>query len=104
MWKAASTLALCATALALLAASAPSLDVAGLAASAFVLALFWQQSGWLAHDFCHHQVFANRRLNDGAAYFLGNVCQGFSVGWWKAKHNQVQRREERGQGGAGGLG
>ena len=28
---------------------------AGFVASAFLLGLFWQQCGWLAHDFCHNQ-------------------------------------------------
>ncbi|KAJ3115603.1 hypothetical protein HDU96_000360 [Phlyctochytrium bullatum] len=54
--------------------------------SACVLALFWQQCGWLAHDFLHHQVFTNRAINDGFGYLVGNVAQGFSVAWWKDKH------------------
>mmetsp|Transcript_10084 Transcript_10084/g.14233 ORF Transcript_10084/g.14233 Transcript_10084/m.14233 type:complete len:371 (+) Transcript_10084:90-1202(+) len=54
---------------------------------AFLLALFWQQCGWLSHDFLHHQVFKNRTYGDYAGVFWGNVCQGFSVGWWKNKHN-----------------
>jgi hypothetical protein len=33
------------------------------------------------------QVFANRALNDAVGYFFGNVMQGFSVAWWKNKHN-----------------
>ena len=71
--KAASTLALAATAVAILAACGGAW--AGLLASAALLALFWQQTGWLAHDFLHHQVFADRRLNNAAGYVLGNVCQ-----------------------------
>lgn len=71
--KAASTLALAATAVASLAACGGAW--AGLLASAALLALFWQQTGWLAHDFLHHQVFAARRLNNAAGYALGNVCQ-----------------------------
>lgn len=54
---------------------------------AFLLALFWQQCGWLAHDFLHHQVFKNRDLGDMGGIFWGNVAQGFSTGWWKNKHN-----------------
>jgi fatty acid desaturase len=54
---------------------------------AFFLALFWQQCGWLSHDFLHHQVFQDRKWNNFMGYFLGNICQGFSVSWWKAKHN-----------------
>jgi acyl-lipid Delta6-acetylenase / acyl-lipid (9-3)-desaturase len=55
--------------------------------SAVILGVFWQQSGWLAHDFCHHQVFENRIWNDATSYLLGNISQGFSVDWWKTKHN-----------------
>jgi acyl-lipid Delta6-acetylenase / acyl-lipid (9-3)-desaturase len=54
---------------------------------AFLLALFWQQCGWLAHDFLHHQVFKNRYFGDLGGIFWGNIAQGFSVGWWKNKHN-----------------
>ena len=55
--------------------------------SALFLGLFWQQSGWLAHDFLHHQVFRNRSWNNAMGFLLGNINQGFSVGWWKDKHN-----------------
>ncbi|CAM9672027.1 unnamed protein product [Chrysoparadoxa australica] len=54
---------------------------------AFLMALFWQQCGWLAHDFLHHQVFQNRHHGDLGGIFWGNVAQGFSVSWWKNKHN-----------------
>lgn len=47
----------------------------------------WQQAGWLSHDFLHHQVFENRFFNDAMGLFLGNYVQGFSVDWWKNKHN-----------------
>ncbi|RYZ56830.1 MAG: hypothetical protein EOP08_17910, partial [Proteobacteria bacterium] len=78
--------------LALVALAATMLSVAHgstpwMLASACVLGLFFQQSGWLAHDFAHHQVFPQRERNDALGYFLGNVCQGFSVDWWKSKHN-----------------
>lgn len=56
-------------------------------ASSFLLALSWQQSGWLAHDFLHHQVFRDRRMNNLCGHFIGNILQGFSVDWWKSKHN-----------------
>lgn len=54
---------------------------------AVILGLFWQQCGWLAHDFLHHQVFKNRKYGDLMGVFIGNVLQGFSVQWWKSKHN-----------------
>lgn len=54
---------------------------------ATIMGLFWQQCGWLAHDFLHHQVFKNRDLNNLLGVLIGNLFQGFSVGWWKSKHN-----------------
>lgn len=33
------------------------------------------------------QVFKSRALNNIAGLIIGNVWQGFSVGWWKHKHN-----------------
>jgi acyl-lipid Delta6-acetylenase / acyl-lipid (9-3)-desaturase len=57
------------------------------AASAILLGLFFQQSGWLAHDFLHHQVFDKRKYGDYAGLVIGNLWQGFSVQWWKNKHN-----------------
>lgn len=81
-FKLASTAALAATSLAVLAAAASAdgaAATAGLAfASAATMGLFWQQSGWLAHDFCHQQVFADRRVNRAVALVVGNVWQGFS--------------------------
>lgn len=54
---------------------------------AVLMALFWQQCGWLAHDFLHHQVFKSRYANDVAGVVIGDFFQGFSVHWWKGKHN-----------------
>jgi predicted heme/steroid binding protein len=55
--------------------------------AALLMGLLFQQLGWLAHDFLHHQVFKNRRYGDYAGLFWGNLMQGFSVQWWKNKHN-----------------
>jgi len=55
--------------------------------SASLVALFWQQCGWLAHDFLHHQVFQNRFYGDLMGILVGNIWQGFSSAWWKNKHN-----------------
>ena len=54
---------------------------------AVLLGLFWQQCGWLAHDFLHYQVFKSRFYGDMMGILVGNVWQGFSVQWWKSKHN-----------------
>jgi delta8-fatty-acid desaturase len=55
--------------------------------SALFTALFWQQLGWLGHEYAHHQIFRNRQLNDFLGWFCGNVLQGYSVAWWKDRHN-----------------
>lgn len=57
------------------------------ALSALCIALFMQQCGWLAHDHLHHQVYKNRRIGDIGGLFWGGVAQGFSIQWWKNKHN-----------------
>jgi len=57
------------------------------AASAMLLGLFFQQCGWFAHDFLHHQVFSKRRFGDYGGIYWGNLMQGYSVQWWKNKHN-----------------
>lgn len=56
-------------------------------ASALLMGLTFQQCGWLAHDFLHHQVFKKRRYGDYFGLFWGDCMQGFSVQWWKNKHN-----------------
>lgn len=56
-------------------------------AAALLLGLFFQQCGWLSHDYLHHQVFRKRKYGDYAGIFFGNFCQGYSVQWWKNKHN-----------------
>ncbi|KAJ1536952.1 hypothetical protein HK096_005842, partial [Nowakowskiella sp. JEL0078] len=58
----------------------------GVILSGMIMGLFWQQSGWLAHDFLHHQVFSDRKYNNYVGYMVGNLWQGFSVLWWKNKH------------------
>mmetsp|Transcript_43259 Transcript_43259/g.84785 ORF Transcript_43259/g.84785 Transcript_43259/m.84785 type:complete len:1343 (-) Transcript_43259:236-4264(-) len=53
---------------------------------AFVFALGMQQCGWTGHDYSHHDVFNNPDLNNN----IGTVfawMQGYSLGWWKARHN-----------------
>ncbi|KAJ3382071.1 hypothetical protein HDU84_004629 [Entophlyctis sp. JEL0112] len=85
LFKVVSTFALGASSLWLLWAFGKTLTSAVFLAG-ILMALFWQQSGWLAHDFLHHQVFKNRLYNDAVGYVVGNIWQGFSVAWWKDKH------------------
>lgn len=83
-YKIASNVALCALSVAIIMYSG---SWPAVAVSAFIMALFWQQCGWLAHDFLHHQVFTRRSINNLFGLLIGNIFQGFSVNWWKNKHN-----------------
>nr|AAX22051.1 delta-6-fatty acid desaturase [Rhizopus stolonifer]AAX22052.1 delta-6-fatty acid desaturase [Rhizopus stolonifer] len=85
-YKVLSTLAICIAGLSLLYAYGRTSTLA-VVASAITVGIFWQQCGWLAHDFGHHQCFEDRTWNDVLVVFLGNFCQGFSLSWWKNKHN-----------------
>mmetsp|Transcript_20485 Transcript_20485/g.51886 ORF Transcript_20485/g.51886 Transcript_20485/m.51886 type:complete len:464 (-) Transcript_20485:77-1468(-) len=55
--------------------------------SMVLLGMAWQQSGWLGHDYCHQQNFASQTHNNYFGYVMGNFLQGFSVIWWKERHN-----------------
>ncbi|KAK9709206.1 hypothetical protein K7432_009183 [Basidiobolus ranarum] len=85
LFKATSTLALWGVSIYLLARHGDSIGAH--IASALIMGLFWQQCGWLSHDFLHHQVFKNRSFNDMVGDFFGGVCLGFSPAWWKNKQN-----------------
>lgn len=85
-WKVVSTFAILLIAGTILVQFGRSSQVACMAA-AILVALFWQQSGWLAHDFAHHQVFETRVINNLVGVIVGTVWQGFSIDWWKKKHN-----------------
>jgi fatty acid desaturase len=54
--------------------------------SAAVLGLFFQQSGWLSHDFAHSQVIRDPRRRRWILYLVGPVFQGFTASWWIPKH------------------
>ena len=86
-WKVLSTFALCVAAAAPAAMYGRDMSWAAYALSMCTMGVFFQQSGWLAHDFLHGQVFESRDLNEAFGYVIGNVWQGFSVAWWKNKHN-----------------
>ena len=84
VYKVASTLSILVLAIALAVISDSfAVNMVG----AVVLGLFWQQCGWLAHDFLHHQVFKHRAYGDMAGLIIGDLWQGFSLQWWKSKHN-----------------
>merc|ERR1740139_1443854 len=84
LWKCSSNMAMWATACAMVYYSE---SVLVHIASALLMGLFWQQCGWLAHDILHHQLFKKRKYGDLLGIFWGNLMQGFSMQWWKNKHN-----------------
>lgn len=51
-----------------------------------VAGLFFQQAGWLAHDFGHSQVTAKHTVRQQFLYLIGSVFQGFTASWWIPKH------------------
>lgn len=84
VYKCISTMALWATAM---AATWYSDSTVVHVLSALLFGVFFQQCGWLAHDFLHHQVFRHRKYGDLGGIYWGNLMQGYSVQWWKNKHN-----------------
>jgi fatty acid desaturase (delta-4 desaturase) len=53
---------------------------------AMVYAWGMQQSGWVSHDYLHHQVFSKVWMNDWMGSFLGWL-QAYDGLWWKDRHN-----------------
>jgi delta8-fatty-acid desaturase len=66
----------------------PSAATACFVLGAVGLAGFWQQSGFLMHDFMHSHVFHNRVLDHRFGWFFG--CCGFGVcsKWWRDEHHE----------------
>ncbi|KAI8967435.1 delta-6 fatty acid desaturase [Mycotypha africana] len=85
-YKVLSTLVVCVVGLTILKWWGRSSNWAVLA-SAVIVGLFWQQCGWLAHDYAHYQVIKDPIVNDLFLVTFGNLVQGFSLSWWKNKHN-----------------
>ncbi|KNC49681.1 delta 6-fatty acetylenase [Thecamonas trahens ATCC 50062] len=51
------------------------------------LAFFWQQNGWISHDYLHYSVFDSRLSNWVLPWILGAVGSGYTYIWWSRKHN-----------------
>ena len=61
------------------------------ALGALLIGFSFYLCGWTAHDYLHHGVIkgSSRRLvlwNNACGHALG-MWQGYSVGWWRARHN-----------------
>lgn len=52
--------------------------------SSFICGVFFQQAGWLAHDFAHNQV--TYKYKPFFVTLVGTLCQGFTGQWWIPKH------------------
>jgi hypothetical protein len=83
LYKTGSTFAILAVALAVLVRWHESMW--GLIGSAFLLGLFWQQGGWLAHDYLHHQVSATclPHCHEDTTYSMLEL-RGCSASGWEA--------------------
>ncbi|CAM9233359.1 unnamed protein product [Heterosigma akashiwo] len=53
---------------------------------AFLLASYWQQSAFVAHDAGHCGITKDVQNDYAIGLFLGNVLGGISIGWWKDSH------------------
>lgn len=80
VYKVTSTLLICVIGLAALKVFGKASSFAVLV-SAMIVGLFWQQCGWLAHDFAHYQVIKDPVMNDFFLVVFGNLVQGFSLSW-----------------------
>lgn len=76
-----------ARALVLTAVLTAALSTGHVATSALLFAFFLQQCAFIGHDAGHNSVFATRRANARLGLFVGNLCTGVSIGWWKSTHN-----------------
>merc|ERR1711964_32958 len=56
------------------------------AVAAVAMAAFWQQSGFLMHDFMHNSVFQKRDWDQAFGMFFGTICFGVSTLWWRDEH------------------
>jgi len=58
---------------------------------AFLIGFSFYMCGWTAHDYLHHGVLKGSQtqlvLYNNAIGFLLGCWQGFTPGWWRARHN-----------------
>lgn len=80
IYKVSTTLLVCIVGLAILKAWGRESTLAVFIAASLV-GLFWQQCGWLAHDYAHYQVIKDPNVNNLFLVTFGNLVQGFSLSW-----------------------
>lgn len=59
----------------------------GVTMSAMMMAFFWQQAAFVAHDAGHSGITQNLSTDHFIGCVLANLCGGVSIGWWKDSHN-----------------
>jgi fatty acid desaturase len=52
-----------------------------------MMCLAMYQAGWVGHDYSHRSILRDAKSNNAVADFLGCFVQGYTDGWWKARHN-----------------
>lgn len=55
--------------------------------SACFLGVFWHQIMFTAHDAGHRGITHDITTDTLIGIFIGNLCCGLSIGWWKSSHN-----------------
>ncbi|KAK3794243.1 hypothetical protein RRG08_039024 [Elysia crispata] len=57
-----------------------------LLAASLLLVTAQAQAGWAQHDYGHHSVFNNSKINKFIHIFLLNFFKGVSSSWWNYRH------------------
>ena len=69
-------------------AACSSSSFVALVFGAVCLGGFWQQCGFLMHDFMHCQVFHSQRVDQHLGWLFGTVGFGVSGRWWRDEHHE----------------
>jgi fatty acid desaturase len=56
--------------------------------AAVLMALIWQQSGFLMHDTMHNHMFHDRARDQAWGFLFGNVLVGIPGKWWRDEHSE----------------
>jgi fatty acid desaturase len=53
--------------------------------SGVLLGFFWQQCAFVGHDTGHLSITRERPLDNLIGLFVGNLCTGIGISWWKVR-------------------
>eukprot|EP00462_Mataza_sp_D1_P018560 CAMPEP_0175138272 /NCGR_PEP_ID=MMETSP0087-20121206/10258_1 /TAXON_ID=136419 /ORGANISM="Unknown Unknown, Strain D1" /LENGTH=461 /DNA_ID=CAMNT_0016421159 /DNA_START=192 /DNA_END=1577 /DNA_ORIENTATION=+ len=54
---------------------------------ALLLGLYFQQAAFIGHDTGHNGITHSSFWDHVIGLFMGNMCTGIGIGWWKKSHN-----------------